>query len=132
MFLNIFNYIDHSVPVLIHTHIYIPTIHQLKGIAVDDLGKSQHRKVSPRIIFQRLSNETPSSCISRARGVSFSKHSFTLHYCVWVVYLIHTAQSNGYIFGYGNEKANIMFTSRDSKNVTRDVSQSEKTLSEVI
>ena len=24
------------------------SIHQLKGIAVDDLGKSQHRKVSPR------------------------------------------------------------------------------------
>jgi hypothetical protein len=55
-------------------------------------------------IFQRPSNETPSSSISRARGVSFPKHSFTLHYCVWVVYLIHMAQSNGHIFGYGNEK----------------------------
>ena len=44
--------------------------------------------------FQR-----PSSSISRARGVSFTRHS-----CVWVVYLIHTEQSNGHIFGYGNEE----------------------------
>ena len=42
--------------------------------------------------------------ISRARGVSFPKHSFTRHSCVWVIYLIHTAQSNGRIFGFSNEE----------------------------
>ena len=80
MFPNTVNYIDVSISVLEYKW-YINTF-----------------------IFQRPSNETLSSSISRPRGVSFPKHSFTRHYCVWVVYLIHTAQSNGHIFGYGNEK----------------------------
>jgi hypothetical protein len=70
MFPNTVNYIDVSISVLEYTW-------QINTFT-----------------FQR-----PSSSISRARGVSFTRHS-----CVWVVYLIHTEQSNGHIFGYGNEE----------------------------
>ena len=53
------------------------------------------------------------SSISRARGVSFPKHSFTRHYCVWVVYLIHTAQSN---------VVNILFFARRFRQFSQTMS----------